>query len=226
MVWLYRRARYVMSLASKLFISGGSGPTGEQVFTSSGNWTAPKGVYRVSAVCIGGGGNGFRRIAGSTSSEGGGAGGLGWSNDIAVVPQQNYIVRITSAGSYFISINTVWGQIGQTPSSTSSGSQGGVHVGDGGGDGGAGHQANVTAGPPVVVGGGGSTGNYNSNGNDGNQNTYYGITQAQANAGLGKGSGSNISGNDVGNYGYGGTEYVSGTAGVVQLRWGINKDFS
>jgi hypothetical protein len=217
-----------MSLASKLLVSSGS-PTGEQVFTSSGTWTAPKGVYLVSVVAIGQGGNGARETGTDSfgnpydRSYGGGGGGLGWRNNIQVAPEQSYIVRVLSTGSYFISINTVWGESGKTRDSSVPISQvGGIYIGDGGGNGGEGRQANKLTNPEYTIGGGGDAGNYNSDG--GISNSVYGVADPYTTVPLGEGSG--ISGNDIGNYGYGGTEYLSGSQGVVQIRWGVNKDFS
>ena len=47
-------------------------------------WTCPPNVYFVHALCVGGGGHG--------STKGGGGGGLGWKNNIPVVPGQSYAV--------------------------------------------------------------------------------------------------------------------------------------
>lgn len=211
-----------MSLASKLLVSSGS-QTGEQVFTSSGTWTAPKGVYLVSVVAIGQGTDGYRSTGTDSfgnpfdRSHGGGAGGLGWRNNISVIPEQPYIVKILSTGSYFISVNTVWGE-------AASGSVGGIYIGDGGGNGGSGHSSNKLTNPQYTIAGGGSTGNYNSDGLDGNTRSVYGAADPYTTVPLGDGSG--LSGSDTGNYGYGGTEYLSGGAAAIQIRWGVNKDYS
>jgi len=213
-----------MSVSRRLLISGSGSPTGEQVFTSSATWTAPKGVYRVSVVAIGRGGDGVRRESspGFILSQGGGGGGLGWRNDVSVVPDQEYTVSITTSGSYFINLGTVWGQAGTTPSELTgaTGGVGGNFAGDGGGLGGDGSSNNTVGQSELVIAGGGDAGNYNSDGADGV--TLYGQISTDVNAGEGSG----ISGNDVGNYGFGGTEHLLGGLGVVQIRWGVNKDYS
>ena len=137
---------------------GASGPPpGQQAYTTPGtfSWVAPAGVTSVCVVCVGGG---------SYQS----AGGLGWKNNITVVPGNTYSVRVGTASpfeysnaqsSYFISDATVSGGGGVWQSS------GGTFVGTGGGNGG-GSSGNLGAG-----GAGGYTGNgasppgtYNVNG--------------------------------------------------------------
>ena len=70
-------------------------------------WIAPVGVTHVSVVAVGGGG---------TS---GGGGGLGWKNNIEVVPGDTYTIVVGAGGdagamnngldSYFISVEIVKG---------------------------------------------------------------------------------------------------------------------
>ena len=78
---------------SGLVITGGAsfvtptGPApGQQEYTTAGtySWTAPAGVTSVCVVCVGGGGAGYSAPDTSRSSAGGG--GLGWKNNITVVP--------------------------------------------------------------------------------------------------------------------------------------------
>ena len=152
---------------------------GQAAFTTPGtySWTAPAGVTSVCVVCIGGGGGGGNSSSGAT---GGAGGGLGWKNNITVVPGTSYTVEVGVAGarttpvgatnstnggdSYFISTGTVAGFGGakaNTPGSSIR-AVGGSYFGDGGGVGGyGGNNASNYA------GGGGGAGGYSGNGGDG-----------------------------------------------------------
>lgn len=172
-----------MSSSGHKLITAQSQPSGSQIFTSSGTWTAPLGVYSVSVVCIGRGGSGSY----TDDEAGGGGGGLGFKNDIPVVPLQGYTVNVGSP-SYFISSSTVAGYAGQG-GQASSGGAGGGFVGDGGGNGSNGS---------YVLGG---------QGRGGARGSYSGTLS------LG------------GSYGDGGDGGNQGQPGVVQIRWGANKDY-
>lgn len=117
---------------------------GQQAFTTPGtySWVAPAGVTSVSVVCVGAGGGG-----GGNSGQGG---GLGWKNNITVVPGQSYTVVVGAGGfgtwfgtsgtggtSYFISDTTVAGKGGQGNGAATVGGEG-TYVGDGGGNAGSG----------------------------------------------------------------------------------------
>lgn len=200
-------------------------PSGEEIFTSTGTWTAPKNVFKVSVVCIGAGGRGgFGENAGTGNGEnnfGGGGGGLGWKNDIPVTPLQTYDVVIGgSSGSYFINPQTVWGERGGLATLvTGSPPDGGSWQGDGGYDGGRGGDY-----VSPYKGGGGSAADYDADGANG---TFGNSTNGNGTSGDGTGA----SGNNVGSYGYGGIastppSRTSDTgSGMVQIRWGYNKDF-
>ncbi len=152
--------------------------TGNQSYTSPGthSWVCPSGVFSVSVCCIGGGGAGQDNWA---NPAGGGA-GLGWKNQIPVVPGQSYTVQVGAGGqsssssgdaqmkggdSYFDSPAVVCGKGGGNTSgagsyATGTGSKGnssGGYTGDGGGAGG--HASNYQ-------GGGGAAG-YTGNGGNG-----------------------------------------------------------
>lgn len=71
-------------------------PTGQQLFTSTGTWTAPAGVNFVSVVAVGGGGGGSAHTSGITGA--GSGGGLGWKNNIPVVPGITYNVVVGARG--------------------------------------------------------------------------------------------------------------------------------
>jgi hypothetical protein len=155
------------------------GPAGQAEFTTPGtySWTAPAGITSVCAVCIGGG-------AGGTSNAdnwayvylaGGGGGGLGWKNNIPVVPGQTYTVVVGAGGetpsgggapggdSYFIDRTTVAGFGGSPFTSSNRTNYGGGYVGDGGGNGGS---NTVTLAPGAPYGAGGA-GGYTGNGGNG-----------------------------------------------------------
>ena len=141
-------------------------PVGQAEFTTSGSysWTAPAGVTSVCVVCIGGAG----AYSGGSPQGAGGGGGLGWKNNITVVPGQSYSVAVGSSGfdyvgpgssgsdSYFINSSTVAGLGGSGGSYTR---VGGGYVGDGGGNGGSGGA--------YASGGGGGAGGYSGNGGNG-----------------------------------------------------------
>jgi len=146
--------------------------SGQQQFTTPGtfSWTAPAGVYEVSAVAVGGGGGGAQ---GTFAASGGGGGGLGWRNRIPVTPGVSYTVVVGAGGtlgggtggdSFFIN-NTVvrgGGGLGGVAGGTTN-RTGGTFTGDGGGNGGFGG-ARVNTDSP---GGGGGAGGYTGNGGNG-----------------------------------------------------------
>lgn len=76
---------------------------GDQLYDTPGtySWTAPDGVTSVSVVCVGGGGSGCRGYSPATgqSRQGGGGAGLGWKNNISVVPGQSYTVVVGQGGN-------------------------------------------------------------------------------------------------------------------------------
>ena len=176
---------------------------GGRLFTSSTTWTAPADVTLVHAVCVGAGAE--------NGSQASGGGGLGWKNDIVVVPGQSYTVVVGQGGgnknnehSYFISQSTVMGRGGN-------GYSGGTYVGDGGGNGGAGEGSGTYA-----ECGGGGAGGYTGNGGDGKSGTT-----GQAGNGQGGGGGGSMAnsggytcgGGGVGVYGQG-ANGVGGLAGI------------
>ncbi len=130
--------------------SGGSNWTafsnihGFRIFTSSGTWTVPAGVYTMSIQAWGGGGGG----GGSTSTQagsGGGGGGYGYKQ-ASVVPGQVLTITIGAGG-------------GGGASGGSSGGSGGNTIVPGyinvsGGGGGSGGSLPVTSRPPGIGGSG------------------------------------------------------------------------
>ena len=124
-------------------------------------WLCPPGVTNISVLCIGGGGGGST----GDNYESGAGGGLGWKNNITVVPGQSYEFQVGEYGnggaqggadggdSWFKDANgtiIVKGGGG----GGNNGNPGGF-IGDGGGNGGA----------VIAYGGGGGAGGYSGNGN-------------------------------------------------------------
>ena len=176
---------------------------GGKLFTSNTTWTAPATVTLVHAVCVGAGAE--------NGSQASGGGGLGWKNDIVVVPGQSYTVVVGQGGgnknnehSYFISQATVMGRGGN-------GSSGGTWVGDGGGNGG-----NGEGGGTYHACGGGGAGGYTGNGGNGKSGN-----SGQAGNGSGGGAGGSmansggysIGGGGVGVYGQG----ANGVGGLAAI---------
>lgn len=163
---------------------------GEQSYTTPGtyNWLCPTGVTSISVVTVGGGGAGCAYFG-----SGGTGGGLGWKNNITVVPGQQYTVVVGSGGpnlpysvsesnivagsnaiynggnSYFIDTTTVCGFGGIHGGGNSKGGpySGGVYVGEGGGNGGGTGGAYSTLPAQYQSSGGGGAGGYSGNGGNG-----------------------------------------------------------
>jgi hypothetical protein len=187
-------------------------PIGQAEFTSFGTytWVCPEGVYSVSAVCVGAGGTGASSQFSYPAYAGGGA-GLGYKNNIPVVPGQSYTIQVgrrgewvantaslPSTNSFFISATTVAGNAGGFGGA--GGSWGGTFVGDGGGNGGSG---GVTI--QNYASGGGGAGGYSGTGGSGG----YSNTNAATNGSGGGGGGGGGTAN--------GTRPVGGQGGGVGL---------
>lgn len=220
---------------------------GEHVYNTPGtySWTAPVGVTSVSVVAVGAG---SRASQGGNLYNGGGGGGLGWKNNITVVPGTSYTV-VVGAGtsvnghSYFIDTSTVAGFGGNVLT-------GGSYVGDGGGNGGNGERGEQY----VADGSGGGAGGYSGNGGNGSRNGggagtggaaggggfrsgggvgIYGEGASGSAVGGGTGGRGGSGGQDASNSGavggnYGGgatTAYYSGGSGAVRIVWGPDRSF-
>lgn len=117
---MYTQTDYFRSGNVSVTYSFQTAVTGQTAYTTAGtySWTAPAGVYNVSAVVVGGGAGGR-----PSNRHGGGGGGLAWVNNIVVYPGQSYTVVVGSGGasysaggsSYFIGTDVVWGEGGQIP---------------------------------------------------------------------------------------------------------------
>jgi len=197
-----------MSSSNKLLqaASGGTAdiPPGQQEYTTAGtySWVAPEDVTAVSVLCVGAGGSG-----GGYPMQGGG-GGVGWKNDIAVVPGNSYTVVVgdvaaynsgdTSESSYFISEATVSGGGGETLKLFSlTPSPGGGYVGDGGGNGGSsGGSTNDS------YAGGAGAGGYTGNGGNGGSATATSNGNTQGTQPTGGGGGGGSGGRAIGGGGW------------------------
>lgn len=95
-----------ITAGSGLTLSGGSltvnvsaSQLREQLFTSSGSWTAPTGVTRVEAIVVGpGGGGGGYNTSTAFPGSNGGSGGVAIGN-YAVTPGTSYTVTIGAGGA-------------------------------------------------------------------------------------------------------------------------------
>tara|TARA_B100000131_G_scaffold306503_1_gene333674 strand:- start:294 stop:3152 length:2859 start_codon:yes stop_codon:yes gene_type:complete len=170
---------------------------GEKTDTSSTaeeTWTAPAGVTSIAVLCIGGGGSS------GTSRNGPGGGGLGWKNNITVVPGTSYAYRVGTGGpagasgaaggdTYFKDASgtiIVKGGGGSGVGNTS----GGTYTGDGGGNGGAGGAGATGWGSNKSGGGAGGAGGYSGNGGAGGDYSSSGSNGSGGGAGGGAGGGS------------------------------------
>lgn len=175
-----------------------TGPvTGQQQYTGAGTytWVCPIGVTSVSVVCVGGAVYG--------------GGGLGYKNNITVVPGNSYTVVVSPSNqynksSYFINATTV---AGNSPAAST---VGGTYVGDGGGNGG--NWVNS------LGCGGGGAGGYSGNGGNPTANSTTAGSGAGGGGGGGFGDGSSIGGGGggVGLLGQG----SNGAGGTVSSRGG------
>lgn len=188
-------------------------PAAEYTSPGTYSWTCPAGVTRVNALCIGGGGGGgmaTRPLATYRDGGGGGGGGLGWRNNIPVVPGQTYTVVVGAGGTGATSIGLTGGNGGNSFFNTSStvcgfgglgglggnfggaGGAGGNFTGDGGGRGGNGGGGSANG---LRSGGGGGAGGYSGDGGYGGTGTTNAAAPglaANANSG---GAGGGSSGN-------------------------------
>lgn len=229
-------------------------PTGQTQYTSGGtySWVAPDGVESVCVVCVGGGSNGRCLVlsGGSLIINASSAGaGLGWKNNIPVIPGNSYTVTVGAGGtsggnSNFVNSSTVQGIGGNW------GGNGGTFTGDGGGDGGnyvfaanggggaaggyTGKGGTGTTGSgsaPVSGSGGGYGGGYRRGGGG---VSYFGKGADGGSNGAGGSGGSNggtyLGGTHGGGSGTGPntsstTFYGSGGAGFVRIIWGDGRAF-
>jgi hypothetical protein len=169
-------------------------PVGEIIISNFGSntWVAPSGVTSVSVVAVGGGGSAGKGdyYPYTGKNVGAGGGGLGWKNNITVVPGQSYTIVVGSGGvpgvSGYINGNggnsTAFGVIayggsaGNPPNHTQGSGSGTYYHASGGGrsgadGGGNGGTASVlraySTNSYYAAGGGGGAGGYSGNGGKG-----------------------------------------------------------
>ena len=228
-----------LGITGSIDIAINDGPPGQIEFTTPGtySWYPPAHVFNVSVVCVGGGGAGTTRNAYTTGQQpGGGGGGLGWKNNVRVVPYtpqtvvvgagappvvavrdvNSSIPTISAGSSYFINNSIVAGLAGGNATTNNAaygldgGGIGGGYVGDGGGNGGNG-SGNGGGTRYTGAGGGGGAGGYSGNG--GNANDTVGALGASGSSGAG-GGGVGLQGQGAsGAGGAGGVPYASGASG-------------
>lgn len=177
-----------MSAIQQILLAGNGRPpyTGQESFITPGTftWICPEGVTSVCAVAIGPGWNGVQI---NNQPYGGAGGGLGYKNNIPVVPGQSYTVVVgasnTTTGSYFGSSDTVSGNAAESAALA-----GGTFTGDGGGRGGTGGRPTTFNQSPDNYrygGGGGSSGSYDGNGGAGGNGGSGSLNNVQVPGGTG-----------------------------------------
>jgi len=183
-----------------------------------GTWTAPTGVTSISVLCIGAGG------ASGSSRNGPGGGGLGWKNNITVVPGTSYEFFVpdqkpagatggTGDDAYFKNASgtiIVKGGGGGGAGSTA----GGTYTGDGGGNGGTGGTGETGWGQSKRGGGAGGAGGYSGNGGNGGSPTGTGSAGSGGGGGGGAGGNGGHSGYTNGRAGGGVGYYGEGASGA------------
>lgn len=201
-----------MSAIQQMLLASGGPIRGQVAYTTAGTftWVCPNGVTSVCVVAVGPGRSG----TGTTARNGGAGGGLGYKNNITVIPGNSYTVVVgavdSTTDSYFINTATVKGG-----AATSVGI-GGTFTGDGGGNGGSkGFGASTSDGPYTYYygGGGGASGGYGGSGGGGANGSTSG-TQNIGSTGPG--------GTKGGNGGFGGTTRAGGGGGGANLDGTVN----
>lgn len=195
-----------MSANQQILVAAGlSIATGQQEYTTPGtySWVCPAGVTKVSVVCIGGGG-------GVNTMSAAGA-GLGYKNNIPVIPGNSYTVVVGRGGrqSYPATDSSFASSCyGRAPTPSGIEDIGGTYVGDGGGNGGAASNR-LTA----EFGGAGGAGGYAGAGGAGGN--YGAAGSAGAGGGGGGGGGCYSSSTSIGSGAGGGTGiYGQGSSGA------------
>ncbi|QQN73167.1 hypothetical protein [Croceicoccus sp. YJ47] len=242
-----------------MMLASAAPPAGEAVFLAEDGvavqWTVPRGVREICALCIGAGG-----VRTSQTSLAGAGGGLAWKNRIPVTPGETLTIRVGKRHVTFdaatrASTASYIARAGQYLAHASGGGEGDQYgtptVHDGGGNGGAGSYGGGGAGgysgkggnggasniAPLPGEGGGGGGAYVSSGSDvyhgGGGVGLYGQAASGAagtfNSQGGKGGSGGAPGTTLagGDYGGGGSYTVGAKAGrgAVRIIWGPKRAF-
>lgn len=184
-----------------------------ETFNTTGTFTAPTGIYAVTAVCLGGGAGGSNNGSNTARPGGGGGGGAyAKTNSVAVTPGTGYSVTVAAqvnaettgqTSSFTGDSSQKCSAVGGTTTTTRSGGAGGTTsnaatVGDteyAGGTGGTAANSNDNGG-----GGGGEGGRSNATGGNGSVNS-------------GATGGAGGTGGDGGDGGKGGNNTAAGSDG-------------
>lgn len=199
-----------------IMAAGVGGPAiGQRLFTASGPFVVPEGVYSVCLVVIGRGGGGGRWHSG-------GGGGLAYVNNLSVVPGETLQVEVTGLLSRVSRAGTALAH-----ASAGQGLGAGAALVGVGYSGGPGVQLFSDEG---VASGGGAAG-YTSNGGSGTGASILGGGGTGPNGGGGGASGGSNPGSvNGGTYGGGGGRaevdyFGTGGPGCVRLIWGPGRAF-
>ena len=188
-----------MAATQMVMIAYTGATPGQVVITTSQTWVVPQGVYNISFVAVGSGGNGIQ-FGGNRS--GGGGGSLGYSNNVSVTPGQSIVITIYGG------VTILGRTAGAGPGAVSNSSQGG----------------GTASGFDVNFSGGGS-GMFNTGSNPGGGAATYtgdGVASSGASIGLlGPGTtGYGAGGTSV----FTGSAGAGGPAGL-RIMWGAGRSY-
>jgi len=142
--WYFRAWNYIATNTGRMYGSyvdktvTNNQIKGQQVFTSSGTFVVPNGVYKVDVFCVGGGGHGRNGQSGGSGYNPAGGGGGGYTNtgSYSVSPGQSFSVVIGAGGAGGASYTGGSTAVGSLLSSAGGKYTGAANGGDGGSGGG------------------------------------------------------------------------------------------
>jgi hypothetical protein len=182
--FLARSVDQLFGEAITVFSSFSFTPRSQEIFTTTGTWTAPAGVTEITVEAWGGGGGGAA-TAGNNDGMGGGGGGAYVRSELTVIPGNEYTIQIGTSGgiglpggdSFFDSmlIIVARGGLNAIESTGGLGGSAALSLGDvrfAGGNGGGGQTAGGNPNTRTGGGGGGSafTNADGANGGNGQSN--------------------------------------------------------
>ncbi len=178
--------------------------TEENVFTTSGTWTAPAGVTEITVEGWGGGGGGSA-TAGGNNAKGGGGGGAYARNVISVIPGNTYSLTIGNGGNASVNGGDTFFEDGSQLLAVGGSSGNDENGGDGG---------SSTESIGSITFSGGNGGNGETSGNPNSRAGGGGGGSAFPNLNGSDGSGIN-GGNGTGNGGDGSTGNAAAQSGQI-----------